>query len=455
MGNDFRLMCVGDIHLGRRPSKLASRVDDLGVGIHELTPAAAWQATVEWALANHVDAVALAGDVVESLEDRFEAYGYLERGVRRLTDANIPVVGVAGNHDVFALPRLADQLPDFKLIGRGGKWERVELTAASGARLCILGWSFHEKQERRNPLDELPPDLDSSLPTVGLLHCDLDQTNSPYAPVPRRSFENAPGIAWFLGHVHLPSDLSDPRPVGYLGSLVGLDAGEPGLHGPWLARISDDAQLTLEHLPLAPLRWEAESVAIDEIGDVAGDDMSSDEIADTLSALLIAGMEAVHRRIEPTLGETRLVGCRLRLTGRSASHRKLRQAADNEAVDRLTRTFGTVVYFVEKIIDEAAPALELAQLAQTKDLPGLLAQRILVLQQGGAESDRLVAEAREALDEASKFAAGATDDDNSHELIAPGERTRQFLLSAGIQALEELLAQRSDGERRHANGDQA
>ena len=76
------------------------------------------------------------------------------------------------------------------------------------------------------------------------------------------------------------------------------------------------------------------------------------------------------------------------------------KAADNEDIGKLTRTFGSVVYFVEKIIDEAAPALELEQLAQTKDLPGLLAQRILELQQCGAESDRLVAEARGALDEA-------------------------------------------------------
>jgi exonuclease SbcD len=448
MGNEFRLMCVGDIHLGRRPSRLADRVDDFGVGIHELTPAAAWHAAVEWALANQVDAVALAGDVVERLEDRFEAYGHLERGVRRLTDANIPVVGVAGNHDVFALPRLADQLPAFKLIGRGGKWESVELSAASGARLCILGWSFHEKREFRNPLDELPTDFSSSAPTVGLLHCDLDQTNSPYAPVPRRSFENAPGIAWLLGHVHSPSDLSGPRPVGYLGSLVGLDPGEPGLHGPWLARISDDAQLTLEHLPLAPLRWETESVAIDDIGD-----LPADEIEDALFALLIAGMEAIHRRIEPTLGVTRLVGCRLRLTGRSASHRNLREAAGNEDIAKLTRTFGSVVYFVDKIIDEAAPALELEQLAKTKDLPGLLAQRILVLQQGGADSDRLVAEARSALDESSKFAAVAADDEyGGDEAVSPDERTRQLLVNAGIQAIEELLAQRSDASADHRHG---
>ncbi len=441
MGNDFRLMCVGDIHLGRRPSRLSDRVDDLGIGIHELTPAAAWQTAVEWALANDIDAVALAGDVVERLEDRFEAYGHLERGVRRLVDAGISVVGVAGNHDVLALPRLADQLPEFKLIGRGAKWEHVEIEAASGAKLCVLGWSFHEKQERRNPLDEVPRDRDSSIPTVGLLHCDLDKTSGPYAPVPRRSFEDAPGTAWLLGHVHSPSDLSGPRPVGYLGSLVGLDAGEAGLRGPWLARISEDGQVVLEHVPLAPLRWEAESVSVDEIGD-----MPSDDIEDALSALLIAGMETIHQRIEMSLGVTRLVGCRLNLIGRSASHRKLRQAAESEGIGKLTRTFGSVVYFVEKIIDEAAPAFDLARLAETKDIPGLLAHRVLALQSGGPECAQLVAEARGTLEDASRFSAGAVDDDDDDDaLVSPDERTRKLLLSAGMQALEELLAQRGDG----------
>lgn len=437
MAAEFRLLCVGDIHLGRRPGRLSAGLDDFNVRTQDLTPAAAWAATVDWALEHDVDAVALAGDVVESLEDRFEAYGHLERGVRRLTGRGIDVVGVAGNHDVLALPRLADRIPDFKLLGRKGQWETIRLRADSGAELCLMGWSFPEPVFRGDPLAGLALELPSGVAAVGLLHCDLDQTNSPYAPVPRRAFDSAPGAAWLLGHVHGPSDLSAVRPVGYLGSLVGLDPGEPGLHGPWLARISGDARVSLEQVPLAPIRWEAEPVAIDEPRDVAGDG-----IEDALVRLFDAAMQAVHDRIEPTLGETQVVGCRLRLTGRSKNHRSLLRAADNRAVRGYTRTYDDVVYFVEKIIDDAGPALDLQRLSETSDPPGLLARRVLALQNAGPEVQQLLAAGRDAIEAAGQFARNADDAGGLSE-----ERTRELLVRAGVAALEELLVQRDEGER--------
>lgn len=440
MSREFRLLCVGDIHLGRRPTRLSDRLGDFGVRVEELTPAAAWNAIVDWALQNHVDAVALAGDVVESLEDRFEAYGHLEHGVRRLTDQGIPVVGVAGNHDVYALPRLADRIPDFKLIGRGGQWETVVLDGASGVRLAVLGWSFPEREVRENPLDGLAIDLPVGIPTVGLLHCDLDQTKSAYAPIPRRAFDTAPGLAWLLGHVHKPSDLSTTRPVGYLGSLVGLDPGEPGVHGPWLARVSDNGAITLEQQSLAPIRWESESVAIDLVRDVA-----NDGAADALAALVDDGMHAIHRRIGATLGATRVVGCRLRLTGRSNDHRRLVGAVPE--IRGFARVHGDVVYFLEKILDDAGAARDLVRLSEAKDPPGLLARRILVLQEGGSEAERLVTAARAAIREAGRF---ARNDLEEEVLAANDETTRELLLRAGMKALEELLAQQNDTEGGHA-----
>jgi exonuclease SbcD len=436
MSREFRLLCVGDIHLGRRPTRLSDQIADFGARVEELTPAAAWSVTVDWALQNHVDAVALAGDVVESLDDRFEAYGHLERGVRRLTEQGIAVVGVAGNHDVHALPRLADRIPDFKLVGRGGKWETVELTGASGARLAVLGWSFPEQQVRESPLDRLTVDIPADIPTVGLLHCDLDHSKSVYAPVPSRAFEAAPGVAWLLGHVHKPSILNNGRPVGYLGSLVGLDPGEPGAHGPWLARVSEDGSVSIDQQPLAPIRWESESVPIDVLSDA-----TDDRIADELASLVDDGMHAIHRRIGATLGATRVVGCRLRLVGRSRTHRRLIAVANE--IRGVSRMHGDVVYFVEKIIDDAGPALDLAQLSEANDPPGLLARRILALQRGGPEAERLVAGATAVIGEVVRLARNDLEED---DLATGEERARELLLRAGMKALEELLAQRRDVE---------
>ena len=82
----INLLAIGDIHLGRRPTRVPEDVLE-SVGLRELTPAAAWRRAVEKALSLEVDAVLLAGDVVEQNDDFYEAYGDLAEGVERLTGA--------------------------------------------------------------------------------------------------------------------------------------------------------------------------------------------------------------------------------------------------------------------------------------------------------------------------------------------------------------------------------
>jgi hypothetical protein len=68
----MRLLAVGDIHLGVRPSRLPEELQELA---RSLGPAEAWRRTVEVAVERHVDAVLLAGDVVDRDDDFFEAIG--------------------------------------------------------------------------------------------------------------------------------------------------------------------------------------------------------------------------------------------------------------------------------------------------------------------------------------------------------------------------------------------
>ena len=102
-----------------------------------------------------VRAVLLAGDVVDRDDDFFEAYGHLARGVRRLADADIEVIGVAGNHDVKVLPRLANEVPAFRLLGAGGEWEHCEI-ADGRESLTVWGWSFPQPRVIESPLPNAP-----------------------------------------------------------------------------------------------------------------------------------------------------------------------------------------------------------------------------------------------------------------------------------------------------------
>ncbi|MBC8329765.1 MAG: metallophosphoesterase [Planctomycetes bacterium] len=429
-----KLLFVGDIHLGRRPGGLPTVVEEHGCRAADLGPAAAWRSTWEQAIADRVDAVVLAGDVVESREDRIEAYSHLERGVRALAAAGIAVYGVAGNHDGLVLPALADHLPEFRLLGRGGAWEQVACQAADGAPYRLLGWSFPQQHVTANPLATLPEELTGEGPLIGVLHADVDGGSSPFAPVPRAELEAAPVAAWFLGHVHTPGELRAPRPVGSLGWLVGVDAGEPGPHGPWRVSLQADGRVVSEQLPLAPLRWERRELGL------AGLDAAAGSVADALSERLHRAFEELHQDLRPSLGSARAVACRFTLVGATSAHRELADFVLSGRSRDFSREFDGVRYFIEKLIDGTRPAVDLKKLAAGRDPVALLARRLQALEEDGDEAELLIQRARARFDAIADKALpwGCLD----QEQRAPDPRA--LLLRAGRRALDELLAQRGE-----------
>jgi len=444
-----RLLFVGDIHLGRRPGSLPDDLGEYGIDASALTPVAAWQRTVEQARrlatgSQGLLAVVLAGDVVESLEDRFEAFAHLETGIRRIVEAGVRVYAVAGNHDVEALPRLADRIDGFVLLGRGGSWERASLATPAGG-IDLLGWSFPERVVRESPLASLPEDLASGeRPTLGVLHCDLDGGASPYAPVSRASLERTSADAWLLGHVHAPSRLDGSRPIGYLGSLVGLDPGEPGPHGPWLVEVAGRGSVRAHQLPLAPLRFEREVIALsDEALCAAGSDPES--VRDALHAEGVAALERVARRIGEAADSTRAVGVRLVLEGRTRFRSLIRGwRGDRRAWPSSSPP--SCHLFTEAFEDRTRPAVDLEALARGADPPALLARRLLAIERGEDAGTALVAEAerRLATQRSDPRWSGLADADPSERQ----EDARDRLLRCGLDSLDGLLAQQArDGAR--------
>ncbi|MBS3800131.1 MAG: metallophosphoesterase [Thioalkalivibrio sp.] len=422
----MRLLCVGDIHLGRQPSRIPPAVDT-ALGVGALGPANAWRRSVEYAVAQRVDGVLLAGDVVEQEDDFYEAYGDLRTGVKRLTEAGIRVLGVAGNHDVQVLPRLAATLPDFDLLGAGGQWELRELRDANDQQIQVAGWSFPERRVTDNPLAHGFPDT-GSMATLGLLHCDRDQSRSPHAPVPRTDLEQAPVAAWLLGHIHRPDALAGPRPMGYLGSLTGMDPGEAGRHGPWLLDIAPDGRLAIEQVPLAPLYWETLEISVEGLQDGAD-----------IHRRVAAALEGLHAEIETWCHTPMAVGCRLRFTGHSDRRREVEQSLHADDPRDTPQNLDGRLYFVHDWRLEAVPALDLEALAEGSDPVALLARKLLLLRgPDSAPRRRLLEQAREPL-------AGTVRDPNYRALARArpdDDAIASALEAAAVHALDRLLQQR-------------
>lgn len=418
-----KVLAVGDMHLGRTPSRLPPELP-----VRDLGPAEAWHRAVDAALESGVTAVLLAGDVVDRDDDFFEAYRALESGVRRLAEAGVAVIGVAGNHDVAVLPRLARNIPRFRLLGAGGKWESCRIAEGREA-LTLWGWSFPQARVSTSPLEQVSFERPSGI-NLGLLHCDLDAgPGSPYAPVGRWELERAGLDGWLLGHIHRPDALSAESPSGYLGSLSGLHRGETGPRGPWMIRVAEGGIAEISHLPLAPLRWEALEVDLEGIGDPA-----------EARERLLAAMRALDGSVASSPVAPRAVGLAVTFTGRTAFGSAATEAVPEE--DRSAIHSGTAGthYFIHRIDADTRPELDLEELARRQDPVGLLAERLLQLErpEGEPERENLVEMARRHLAQQSGkpvwrgLEAGAGEPDP----VA-------WLRRAGFRALDRLLEQGS------------
>ncbi|MEA5445908.1 DNA repair exonuclease [Gammaproteobacteria bacterium AB-CW1] len=437
----LRLLAVGDMHLGRRPSRLPAPLAEHG---DALGPAGAWQRTVEAAIEATVDAVVLAGDVIEKPEDFFEGYGELARGVARLTEAGIHVLGVVGNHDVKVLPRLADQIPAFELLGRDGQWQSAAIEA-SGERLTLWGWSFPREVVRFSPLEgqrfERGPGVN-----LGLLHCDRDQSGSRHAPVRSAELADAGLDGWLLGHIHKPDSLTAPNPSGYLGSLTGMDPGEHGARGPWLLTIEGGRVESMEQWRLAPLRWERVDL-----------DLTGLEEAEQVQDRLLQEVRALDEDWAERDRPLEAVGIRLRLVGRSNLAEAAAEALGPALHEALFRGARGTHYFLEKLLVEALPEIPLDQLAEANHPAGLLARRLRLLDGPADDSarQRLIEEGRRRLQARlgeSRWQAladgGLGTDGMGADSIGRDSLDEQvvvdYLRRAGTRMLERMLASRGD-----------
>ena len=418
----MKLLCAADLHLGRQPSRLPRHLSDLA---DRLRPAAAWRRLVDTAVAEGVTAVLLAGDVVEDEHDYFEAFADLRRGAQDLADAGIRLLAVAGNHDVGVLPRLARAVPAVTVLGEGGRWEAVTLEAGR-TKANVVGWSWPDRQVTESPLGGLADGLAAlpPAPTLALLHCDLDQSRSPYAPVSRADLAGAPVDAWLLGHVHKPSFSADAsgRWCGYLGSTFGADPGEEGPRGAWLVTVGAGVEARL--VPLSPLLFDTVEV-----------DVTGAEAPAGVSELVTDALEA-HGEELAGWGENRplAVGVRLRVVGR---HRLRAEIADHLAEEdprELDVTFAGARYFVHDVSFEVYPPIDVAAVAGSEGPRALMARRLLLLDGPPCEErTALIAGAREAMLEA----AGQRD----YKGLEPPELDDEAVAATLRRAASRLLAE--------------
>jgi DNA repair exonuclease SbcCD nuclease subunit/energy-coupling factor transporter ATP-binding protein EcfA2 len=380
----MKILCCADLHIGRRATHLPQ---DFGPGSGAATAATGWSDLVAHAIREQVNLVLMAGDVVDWANRFYEAYGPLETGVRKLLAAGIQVWAVAGNHDVEALPKLAEALggSGFRLLGRGGTWERATFEEEGRAVLHVDGWSFPEQVVKAPPLATYRLPSPGGLPSLVLLHADLDQADSKYAPLSRRDMSRIEAGFWLLGHIHSPRHelLPGGIPFLYPGSPLALDPGETGEHGPWLLELNGGRFGEPRQQILSRTRYEKLRLHPGELADL-----------DRFDTWVLPEITRHARRIVEGHRAAKCLSLRVELTGRTPLHGRFGGKIAQLTAEARPDIDGIPIR-IDSVEDNTSPARDLAELARGENPAGFLAALLLALEQETPteELDRLLAQA--------------------------------------------------------------
>ena len=171
----LRLLHTADVHLGARHADLGDRAS-----AQRERQFAAFVATVDLALKEHVDVVLIAGDLFDSNAQPRRSVERTAAQLKRLVEARIRTVLIPGTHDVYDRASIYRSFDLVAMAGAVGSDfvtiltpERTSVFLAS-IDLVVHGTCFATKRAPRSPLEGLDLSKDGHARwNVGLLHASI------------------------------------------------------------------------------------------------------------------------------------------------------------------------------------------------------------------------------------------------------------------------------------------
>lgn len=289
-------------------------------------------AFVDLALAEEVDLVLIAGDLIEQDQASPATLRYLDEELSRLDGR--PVFIAAGNHDPLSRSSLYLTHPWRSRgvhIFAGEGWEKVELSGVT-----VWGFSWTRPKITRPMFAELTAGPE---PSIVLVHADLVSQGepSPYLPFSLAELAAVGTSYCALGHLHQPRLLHGPDGSllgAYPGSPEPLNWGEPGEHGVILGQLTE-GRVEVSFRPLATRAYLTAEVVVEPELTTA---RLLERIRDSFSP------QQCHRDL-----------CRVRLIGRRDP---------DETVDRDHLAANLTDFYCLEIDDQTQPDYDLEALVQ-------------------------------------------------------------------------------------------
>lgn len=255
MGQKFSFIHCADLHLGEPFSGLQDSAESpWGDTIRQAT-CKAFENVVTAAIERQVNAILISGDVYDSETHSLAAQIAFARELYRAAVAHIEVFIVHGNHDPATSGWQADipMAPTIHIFP-ADHVASYPLKVKGETVAKIYGMSYQYKHITEN-LSRRFTDIDKNLFTIGMLHTEVGQKDSPYAPCTIEDLRQTGITYWALGHIHERQTLSTEPYIVYPGNTQGLDISETGPKGCYLVEVGEYGTIHLEFIETDVMQW--------------------------------------------------------------------------------------------------------------------------------------------------------------------------------------------------------
>lgn len=260
--NWIRILHTGDLHIGMENYGQVDPATGLNGRIMDFLRC--FTEVVDYALANEVDLLIFAGDAYKTREPNSTYRREFARRIKRLADAGIPVILLAGNHDLPAQERRASSIDIFRtlevpnvVVAGSERLYRLRTRRGDLIQVATVPYPLRQRllvhdKYKNMPIDELDrvvqqimgeniqavaAQVDPALPAILTSHFSVSEARfgSERAVMLGRDVVVLKSAladpTWdyvALGHIHRHQELNDGQhpPIVYCGSLERIDFGE-------------------------------------------------------------------------------------------------------------------------------------------------------------------------------------------------------------------------------------
>jgi len=258
----IKIIHTADLHLDSPMKSLALKNPNLREKI-QIASRTAFRKITQTCIDKSVSALLISGDLFDGIERSAKTAAFLLSEFDKLSQTNIQVFYIKGNHDAENPNSASIKFPNNVHVfdGRGGNKQLLDYN------IFIHGVSFLDKKAPKSLLSKFGAPIPNAI-NIAMLHTSLAGTegHDVYAPCSLAELCGMGFDYWALGHIHKRAIHSKSPLIVMPGIPQGRDIGELGSKSATMLEIND-GDISISEIDTSTIEFKKIQINIEGIDD--------------------------------------------------------------------------------------------------------------------------------------------------------------------------------------------